>query len=133
MITWGGGENWSLTAASGLSDRGHEVRIVCRPESVLRQRALQAGVDVFPVQLRGDLNPAQEILLDRIMEKLMFLSLIGNYAKQHGTGIVKDGKIIPCLGENYIAYDNALQRNIKALYELEARNVETTHDADQDA
>jgi len=83
--------------------------------------------------LRGDLNPAQEIFLDRAMEKLMILSLIGDYAKQQGTDIVKDGKIIPCLGENYIAYDNALQRNIKALYELEARNKDTKHDAEQEA
>ena len=83
--------------------------------------------------LRGNLNPAQEILLDRIMEKLMFLSLIGDYVKQHGTDIVKDGKIIPCLGENYIAYDNALPRNIKAFYELEVRNKDTKHDAEQDA
>ena len=45
--------------------------------------------------LGGNLNPAQEILLDRALEKLLFLSVIGQYAKVHGTDIIKDGKIIP--------------------------------------
>ncbi|PIE52434.1 hypothetical protein CSA37_06510 [Candidatus Fermentibacteria bacterium] len=63
MITWGGGENWSLTAASGLAERGHEIVVVCRPESELGKRAESAGLTVKTVQLRGDLNPLAVIRL----------------------------------------------------------------------
>ncbi len=53
--TWGGGENWSLTAATGLAERGHEVVLVCDPASELRARAERAGgkVRVAPLRVRG--------------------------------------------------------------------------------
>ena len=55
------------------------------------------------------------------MEKLLFLKIIGEYSKEQGKNIIKDGKIVPCLAENYIAYDNSLQRNLKGLYDLDDR------------
>jgi glycosyltransferase involved in cell wall biosynthesis len=59
MMTWGGGENWSLTAAAGLAGRGHDVVLVCRPGSALQERAmaLDAGFAVSALPVRGDLNP----------------------------------------------------------------------------
>lgn len=59
MVTWGGGENWSLTVARGLADRGHRVLLVCRPGSELERRALESprGVEIRTLRLRGDLNP----------------------------------------------------------------------------
>ncbi|NLP04468.1 glycosyltransferase, partial [Candidatus Fermentibacteria bacterium] len=59
MMTWGGGENWSLTAASGLAERGHDVVLVCRPGSELERRASGCSpARVRTIGIRGDLNPA---------------------------------------------------------------------------
>lgn len=59
MMTWGGGENWSLTAASGLAERGHDVVLVCRPGSELERRASgSTPARVETIGIRGDLNPA---------------------------------------------------------------------------
>lgn len=58
MTTWGGGENWSLTAARGLRSRGHDVVLVCRPGSALEERALSGGdLRVEAIPIRGDFNP----------------------------------------------------------------------------
>jgi glycosyltransferase involved in cell wall biosynthesis len=70
MLTWGGGENWSLTAAAGLRDRGHTLTVVCRPESQLRQRAEAGGLEVVPIQLRGDFNPLAVVKLCRLFTKI---------------------------------------------------------------
>jgi len=86
----------------------------------------------FIEDLGGNLSPPQEIILDRILEQLMFLSIVGEHAKKQGTDIVKDGKIIPCLGENYIAYTNSISRCIRQLYELEERNRKVAREEDAD-
>lgn len=58
MMTWGGGENWSLTAAAGLAGRGHDVILVCRPGSSLEERALAGGgLRVEAIPIRGDFSP----------------------------------------------------------------------------
>jgi len=82
MITWGGGENWSLSAASGLSDRGHEVTIVCRPESRLRERAETRGLTVVPVQLRGDFNPLAVAKLYMLFRKIRPQAVICNMDRE---------------------------------------------------
>lgn len=55
---WGGGEQWMLSAALGLRDRGHNCRLACRPGSALGERATAAGLPVHAVRFRGDLDPA---------------------------------------------------------------------------
>jgi hypothetical protein len=102
---------------------GHSLVRQCQEGKQIDRRTqlgkyLQKTREDLIKEFDGDLNSTQRILLDRIMEKLLFLSVIGEYAKEQGRDIVKDGKIIPCLAENYIAYDNALQRNLKLLYDL---------------
>lgn len=53
-VAFGGGENWSLTAAVGLIRRGHEVFLFCHPDSKLRRRADRAeGVQPVPIRVRG--------------------------------------------------------------------------------
>jgi glycosyltransferase involved in cell wall biosynthesis len=69
-VTWRGGENWSLTAAAGLSGLGHSITLICRPESELRKRAAAAGLSVVPVQLRGDFNPLAVVRLVFLFRKL---------------------------------------------------------------
>ena len=70
MMIWGGGENWSLTAARGLQSRGHDVVLVCRPGSSLHERAVAGGgVRVETVSIRGDLNPSAVIRAASLFER----------------------------------------------------------------
>ncbi len=71
MKTWGGGENWSLTAAEGLARRGHEVLLACRPDSELLRRAGKAGglVEPLPVMIRGDINPFVTLRMAGLMSR----------------------------------------------------------------
>jgi glycosyltransferase involved in cell wall biosynthesis len=43
---WGGQEIRILTEAAGLRERGHDVRLLCRPDSALAERARDAGLPV---------------------------------------------------------------------------------------
>jgi L-malate glycosyltransferase len=55
--TWRGGQNQVLLTALGLARLGHSVTVACRADGVLAGRAREAGLDVRPVPLGGDLAP----------------------------------------------------------------------------
>jgi len=72
MRTWGGGENWSLTAASGLAARGHEVMLVCQEGGELQKRALGAparGLSVRAMAIRGDFDPPLVLRAARMLRE----------------------------------------------------------------
>jgi glycosyltransferase involved in cell wall biosynthesis len=54
---YGGGERWMLDAAAGLRERGHDVRLVARPGSVLAARAPVRRIPLISVEMRGDVDP----------------------------------------------------------------------------
>jgi len=68
----------------------------------------------------GEPSPPQEILLQLIMQKIAFISAIADYCNRQGTQIVNNsGNLLPCLSKSYLAFSNALVRDIKALFELQ--------------
>ena len=79
--TWGGGEKWMVTAASGLKRRGHQVWIGCRSDSILGERAWDAGLNVLPLPIAGDLNPLLVAKLIRFLKKEKIQILIPNLIK----------------------------------------------------
>jgi len=58
LEAWGGGERWMLDAATGLRDRGHDVRLAVAHDAELGRRAEAAGLPVHRLRFRGDLDPA---------------------------------------------------------------------------
>lgn len=54
---WGGQEIRVLTEAGDLRDRGHQVAILCRPESALALRARGSGLPVVPDRMPFALDP----------------------------------------------------------------------------
>ena len=56
-VGWGGQEIRVLTEAAELRARGHEVAILCRPESALASRAGRSGVPVIPERMPFALEP----------------------------------------------------------------------------
>ncbi|HEX5132120.1 MAG TPA: glycosyltransferase family 4 protein [Candidatus Krumholzibacteria bacterium] len=53
---FGGGERWMLDTASGLRARGHDVRLVAAPGSVLAARAPARGIPLTEIPIRGDVD-----------------------------------------------------------------------------
>lgn len=58
--SWGGLEMQTLKIAAALSGRGHEVSIICPPDTVLQQRAERCFLDVQPL-LFGDRHFAGDL------------------------------------------------------------------------
>jgi glycosyltransferase involved in cell wall biosynthesis len=66
---WRGGQNQVLLTAKGMERRGHEVIVVCRTASALRDRARAADLDVQPIAFGGDLVPAPALALRRLVRR----------------------------------------------------------------
>ena len=92
-------------------------------------RHLKEIKEKFLQDLGEEMNAGQEVILARILEEILFLSLIAEYAKEQGKHIIQKGKLIPALGENYISYTNCLARNIRLLYELSGKRKDSEHEA----
>ena len=58
--TYGGMEEWIRLVAEGLAARGHSVTVAGRPgsEFLRRVEASTTGVEILPITLSGDFNPA---------------------------------------------------------------------------
>ncbi len=54
---FGGGEVWMLRTLDGLKKRGHQVFLLCRPQTELARRAGKMGVRVLTIRIRGDFDP----------------------------------------------------------------------------
>jgi glycosyltransferase involved in cell wall biosynthesis len=65
IVRYGGGERWMCDAASGLQDRGHGVKLVARPGSVLSEKAAALGIDTDTVEMRSYLDPAAIVGLSK--------------------------------------------------------------------
>ncbi len=59
--TWGGGEEWMLSAAHGLARRGHAVSLAARPDSAISKRAAHDGLPVVSIPFRHDFDLASMI------------------------------------------------------------------------
>lgn len=72
----------------------------------------------------GEPSQAQLILLDRIMEKMVFLAAISQYALDQENLFDEKGKLIPRLGQSYLSYSEALRRDLMAFRQLSADNAD---------
>lgn len=64
---WGGGEKWFVEAARWFNAHGHQTALVCRPDSLLMQRAKELRLEIVASVFGGDFDPmamlrAREIL-----------------------------------------------------------------------
>ena len=54
---WGGGEKWMVTAGKGLKERGHNVILSGKSNSVFLTKAEEEGLDIIPLNIYADYNP----------------------------------------------------------------------------
>ena len=56
--TWRGGEQQTLNLLVGLNERRIACHLVCQESSPMAERAVRAGVDAFPITMRGEIDLA---------------------------------------------------------------------------
>lgn len=64
-LSWRGGQNQVLLTARGMVARGHSVAVACRGGGALETRLRGAGVDTFPIAVRGEASPLGLLSLAR--------------------------------------------------------------------
>ncbi len=67
--TWGGGEEWMRSAARGLADRGHDVRLATRPGSAVGERFRSADLTVHDVPFASDADVASFLAVRSICRR----------------------------------------------------------------
>ena len=73
--TWRGGEQQTLYLLRSLIDRRISCHLVCQAESPMAQKALEAGVEVFPIAMRGEVDLPASLRIRKLIAR-------------HGYGIV---------------------------------------------
>jgi hypothetical protein len=68
----------------------------------------------------GPLSPGQRVILRNVGAKLAIVRQIASWAERQPS-VVVDGRLLPILGENFVTYTGAIERGIRALYELASR------------
>jgi hypothetical protein len=71
----------------------------------------------------GDISAGQQLMLDRIKEKLVVLQQIGQYVDRQPSVVTEAGELLPCLGRGYSTYAEGLRRDIEALYTLAGKQA----------
>ncbi len=66
---WRGGQRQSLFLVRELHKKGYRVHFVVQPGSPLHQKALEAGLSVLPLKMRGELDLWAAFRLSRLMKK----------------------------------------------------------------
>ncbi len=83
---WGGGEKWTLTAARGLAERGHRVRVIGREGSRLVQRARGGGSSAVGVSAGMDYAPGTILKLAALFQRDRPDVLVVHHNKDVRTG-----------------------------------------------
>lgn len=71
-----------ITAMKEFICRGHQVTLICRPESKILQYAEQNDIDVIPLKMRGDFDPFTIIKLIRILRNKKINIILTNMDKE---------------------------------------------------
>jgi len=73
--TWRGGEQQTLYLLEALIERRIKCHLVCQPGSPMEERAVAAGVEVFPIAMRGEVDLPASLRIRKLVTR-------------HGYGIV---------------------------------------------
>jgi glycosyltransferase involved in cell wall biosynthesis len=66
--TWRGGEQQTLNLLVGLNARRIACHLICQAGSPMEERAVRAGVDVFPVAMRGEIDLAAAYRIRKLIK-----------------------------------------------------------------
>lgn len=79
---WGGGEKWFVEAALWFREHGHDVTLVCRPESILFERAQETRVSILLSDFGGDFDPFALLRARKTLRELRPDVVFTNFNKE---------------------------------------------------
>ncbi len=79
---WGGGEVFLMNIMSGLKLRGHNVHLLCRPNTELAENARKLGFDVTTMRVGGDFDPIINWKTKQLMQKEKIDVVCTNFDKE---------------------------------------------------
>ena len=110
--------------------RGYElVRAIRKGKRLDRRyaiaREMEKAIEGLTEDVGGadQLTQGQLLLQDRILEKLVFMLCISQYAFKQDSIIGKDGRLLSCLGKNYLAFANSLRLDLESFYKMSAERL----------
>jgi len=95
--TWRGGEQQTLNLLVGLSERRIASDLVCQAGSPMEERAVGAGVNVFPISMRGEIDLAAGFQIRELIKKFNYNIIHSHTSHAHslaflasiGAGIIR--------------------------------------------
>jgi glycosyltransferase involved in cell wall biosynthesis len=81
--TWRGGEQQTLYLLEGLRTRSITCHLVCQPGSPMQERADEAGVEVFPVAMRGEADAIAGLRIRRLIRKIGYSIIHAHTSHAH--------------------------------------------------
>ncbi len=79
--SWGGGEKWMLTTATGLRERGHRIYFCGQTGSLFLQQCLAAGFETFPLKIKSDVSIPNIVRLAGFFRQNEIDAVIANFNK----------------------------------------------------
>ena len=67
--TWRGGEQQTLYLIRSLIEQQIVCHLVCQPDSPMAQKALDAGVEVFPLAMRGEFDLPASLRIRKLIDR----------------------------------------------------------------
>ncbi|MEJ2167014.1 MAG: glycosyltransferase family 4 protein [Desulfobacterales bacterium] len=93
--TWRGGEQQTLYLLDGLRQRRIDSHLVCQPGSPMHAKAAEAGVDVYPIAMRGETDLIASLRIRNLIRENNFSIIHSHTSHAHtiaylasaGTGV----------------------------------------------
>ena len=67
--TWRGGEQQTLYLLQSLIERRISCHLICQPGSPMEKKALEAGVEVFPIAMRGEADLPASLRIRKLISR----------------------------------------------------------------
>lgn len=79
---WAGGERWIIDVCSFLKRRGHEVTLICQPQSPVSDECLRLNIIRKELKMRADFGLISSIKLQRFLRKVRADVICVNMGKE---------------------------------------------------
>jgi len=95
--TWRGGEQQTLNLLVGLNKRRIACHLVCQAGSPMQDRAIRAGVEIFPIRMRGEIDLAAGFRIRKLINQFQYTIVHAHTSHAHtlaylasiGTGVCR--------------------------------------------
>ena len=95
--TWRGGEQQTLNLLAGLNQRRINCHLVCQAGSPMVEQAVRAGVEVFPIKMRGEIDLVAGCRIRNLINKFKYNIIHSHTSHAHslaflasiGTGVIR--------------------------------------------